>query len=119
MTQKERRKNARVKFKTAVNLQFKDHLYEQYAISNLSVKGLFVQGISDRKQGEKCEISLQLTGSSSELILTMKGIITRTTPEGLGIHFEEINFDSFYHLKNIVYYNSEDPDSLSEDYVEA
>ena len=118
MTQQERRKNARVKFKTTVNLQFNDHLYEQCAISNLSVKGLFAQGITDRNQGEKCKINLQLTGSSSELILTMTGVIVRTTPEGIGIHFEEINFDSFYHLKNIVYYNSEDPDSLTEDYVE-
>ena len=118
MAQKERRRNARVEFKTTVNLQFDGQQYKDCAVSNLSVKGLFVRGITDRRQGEKCKISLQLSGSSSELILNMKGVIVRVTPEGVGIHFEEINFDSFYHLKNIVYYNSEDPDSLTENYVE-
>ena len=119
MTQTERRRNARVEFKTTVKLKFNDHLYEHCAISNLSVKGLFVLGITDRQQGDKCEISLQLTGSSSELVLIMKGVIARMTPEGIGIHFEEINFDSFYHLKNIVYYNCEEPDTLAENYLEA
>ncbi len=118
MAQKERRKNARVEFKTTVNLKFPDQEYKQCAISNLSVKGMFISGIDDRQQGEKCEINLKLSGSSSELVLTMKGVIARTTPEGVGIHFEEINFDSFYHLKNIIYFNSDDPDSLSEDYME-
>lgn len=119
MNKKERRRNARVKFGTTVNLQFSDHLYEKFPISDLSVKGLFVQGISDRRQGEKCEISLQLSGGTSEVILTMKGAVIRVTPDGIGIHFEEITLDSFSHLKKIVYYNSADPDDLHENYVEA
>ena len=42
----------------------------------------------------------------------MKGEVVRVEPDGLALHFSEIDFDSFYHLKNIIYYNSEDPDQV-------
>jgi hypothetical protein len=31
------------------------------------------------------------------------------------LHFVEIDLDSFYHLKNIIYYNSSDPDTIEQE----
>ena len=44
----------------------------------------------------------------------MKGKVVRSAPEGVALHFDEIDFDSFFHLRNIIYYHTEDPDSLEE-----
>ena len=48
----------------------------------------------------------------------MTGEVIRKTEEGIGIRFEEIDIDSFFHLKNIVYYNTDNPDLVAEPYLE-
>jgi len=108
----ERRKNTRVPFQTIADVTFVGKRYNKCETEDLSIKGISVLGPSGQRVGEKCDISLALSGSSSELILEMKGEVVRVNPDGLALHFTEIDFDSFYHLKNIVYYNSQDPDQI-------
>ena len=109
---KERRKNIRVPFQTFADVNFAGRSYSKCETDNLSIKGVSILGVSGHSVGEKCDISLALSGSSSELVLEMKGEVVRVEPDGLALHFSEIDFDSFYHLKNIIYYNSEDPDQV-------
>ncbi len=115
---KEKRRTTRVKFHTSIDLKFDDTFYEHCKILDLSVKGVFVLGITDRSQGQECEVTLQLSGASSELKLKMKARIVRMTENGIGLYFHEVDLDSFSHLKYIVYYNSENPDLLDENYTE-
>jgi len=111
MTQ-ERRKNTRVRFRTTADVQFADKNYTQCETENLSLKGLSVLGITGHQTAEKCSIALALSGSTSELKLNMQGEIVRVEPNSIALKFTEIDLDSFYHLKNIIYYNSEDPDKI-------
>ncbi len=60
-------------------------------------------------------MNLCLSGASSELCLQMKGEVVRVLDDGIGVSFIEIDLDSFHHLKNIVYYNAEDPDQIEEE----
>ena len=115
---KEKRRTTRVKFHTSVDLKFADTTYEQCEILDLSVKGVFVLGITDPRQGQECEVTLQLSGASSELKLKMKAKVVRVTEDGIGLYFHEVDLDSFSHLKYIVYYNSKNPDLLKENYTE-
>lgn len=117
MTMDNRRHTTRVKFETKVSLIFAGETYEECDTEDLSVKGLFVKGVG-RTVGEECEVTLRLLGLSSELMLEMKGKVARVTEKGIAIHFYEFDLDSFYHLKNIVYYNSDNPDELHDNYVE-
>lgn len=112
---KERRKNTRVPFQTTADVVFNGQRYSQCATENLSVKGVSVLGITGHEVGESCDISLALSGSTSELKLLMKGKIVRTEADRIGLHFTEVDLDSFYHLKNIIYYNSEDPDTIEQE----
>ena len=112
MKQDDRRKNTRVAFQTTADLKFSDTVYSHCETDNLSIKGVSVLGITGHKMGEVCELALALCGSSSELRLEMKGEVVRADKEGIALHFTEVDLDSYYHLKNIVYYNSEDPDSI-------
>ncbi len=109
---KERRKNTRVLFQTIADINFVGKSYNKCETEDLSIKGISVLGPSGQSVGEKCDISLALSGSSSELVLEMKGEVVRVDPDGLALRFTEIDFDSFYHLKNIVYYNSQEPDQI-------
>ncbi len=117
MVTSERRKNTRVAFKTTVDVRFQGGSFAECEIKDLSVKGFFVFGVRGRKKGDPCELKLCLSGASSELCLQMKGEVVRVLDQGVGVAFLEIDLDSFYHLKNIVYYNAEDPDLIDEELV--
>ena len=118
MTSEERRKNTRVVFHTTVNVRFADKAYEKLAIRDLSLRGVYFEGLSGHNQGESCAVELFLTGASSELKLNMAGKVVRQDDQGVGIHFEEIDIDTFFHLKKIVYYNADDPDQVENELVE-
>jgi len=114
----ERRKNTRVTFQTTADLKFSDKNYSKCETENLSIKGVSVLGITGHQEGEECELSLALNGSTSKLRLEMKGQIVRVETGSIALHFTEVDLDSFYHLKNIIYYNSEDPDSIKSELTE-
>lgn len=118
MARSERRKNVRVAFQTTVSLHFADGEYAHCQTRDLSLKGIFIPGIVDREPGEKCQVAILLSGTSSELKINMTGEVVRKTEEGIGICFDEIDIDSFFHLKNIVYYNTDHPDQIAEPYLE-
>jgi len=111
-----RRKHSRVTFQATISLDFGHTTHKECETSNLSLKGIFVVGVTGHKVGEKCEAALHLVGASSDLSLKMKGEIVRVDDDGFALHFLEIDLDSFYHLKNILYYNSENPDQLDEEF---
>jgi hypothetical protein len=65
--------------------------------------------------GTPCDIEILLTGTSTRLALTIKGIITRQDASGLGIAFDSMDLDSYVHLKNIVFYNASDPEDIEKE----
>jgi hypothetical protein len=107
----ERRASTRVSFSATVDLIFSDRTYEKSETQDLSTTGVLAIG-ADGKENEECEVILYLTGLTSDLCLRMKGKIVRVQPDGVAVNFFEIDIDSYYHLKNIVYYNSDNPDEL-------
>ena len=112
---KNKRKNSRVPFQVIIGLDFPDQSHTECETADLSLKGVFVLGVTGHKPGENCLVSLRLVGSTSHLTLHMKGTVVRVEENGLALHFYEMDLDSFFHLKNILYYNSENPDTLDEE----
>ncbi len=110
---RERRQSTRVAFTATATIRLKGTTYTDCATENLSTKGVFINGVSvsPQQEGERCDVELRLSGASSDLVVRMQGRVVRSQPEGVAVQFEEIDLDSFYHLKNIVYYNSDDPDA--------
>ncbi len=111
----EKRGNTRVSFQATITLRFADTTYENLETRDLSLRGVFVKGVSGRLTGDQCRVSLRLSGTSSDLSLEMSGQVVRVEKDGIGLHFDEIDLDSFYHLKNIVYFNVGDPDRLQKE----
>lgn len=114
MTAEGRRRATRVPFHVTVSLRFALREYLQCGTRDLSIKGVFVAGVQGPSVGDTCETELCLSGTSSQVCLTMEGVVARTGEDGLALQFTGMDLDSFFHLRNIIYFNSGDPDELEE-----
>lgn len=112
---KNKRRNSRVPFQVIISLDFPDKSHAECETADLSLKGVSVLGVTGHKVGENCLVTLRLVGSTSHLSLKIKGTVVRMEEDRLALHFYEMDLDSFFHLKNILYYNSENPDVLEEE----
>jgi hypothetical protein len=92
---------------------------EKEIISNktrdISLKGLYCVTDSVLEKGTKCDIELHLSGASSDIFIHMEAEVARIGNDGMGLKFTSIDIDSFYHLKNILYYNSGMPDEIKKE----
>jgi len=108
MTEKqdERRRDSRVAFRTFARLSYSgDRIFKECETQDISVSGVFVEGVSGVEQGEKCDVEFHLTGRTSSLVLEMAGETVRVQGEGVAVQFFDVDEDSFYHLQNVVYLN--------------
>jgi hypothetical protein len=69
------------------------------------------------EEGSPCRMTIHLHGGSSELSFRLAGEVVRVDGDGAAVRFTGIDIDSFYHLRNIVYYNSGDPDRLADEFI--
>lgn len=113
---KERRKHTRVLFETQVILKAgNSEIVTQGQTKDISIKGMFVTTDIKIPPQTPCEIELILTGSSTKLSLKMNGKIVFQDSSGLGVVFNTIDHDSYFHLKNLLMYNASDPEALEEE----
>lgn len=117
MTHQQRRKNTRVAFHAEATVRVAGKIFERLAIKILSLRGIYIEGISGRSEGETCGVDIFLTGSSSELKLSMGGKVVRQDEHGVGVQFEDIELETFTHLKNIVQYNAVEGDQVDKELV--
>lgn len=110
-----KRKRTRVQFETEATIAAQGQTLAGLSTTDVSLNGLFVETGSPFPLGAALDITLKLAGASSSLELAMKGKVTRVTPKGMAVEFTEIDMDSFFHLRNIIYYNSGDPSQVDEE----
>ena len=112
----EKRKKTRVHFGTQVIVKSDtSEIVADTNSKNISVKGLLVETDEKIPVGTPCEIEILLTGTSSKLSLNIQGKIVRQTESGLAIAFDAVDVDSYFHLKNLVMHNAEDPDAVEKE----
>ncbi len=110
----EKRTHERVPFNARVSVFFKGKRIDSDADTrNISLKGMFVHTDERPGIGAHCGLELELSGASSELTLHIDGRVVREDANGIGIVFNTIDLDSYYHLKNILRYNVSNPDGMS------
>lgn len=114
----EQRRVTRVIFTRRVKLFARGALLGSYPARNLSLVGLFVEGILDLSPGEDCRLELHETGLHSSLILTFFGTIARREADGVGVQFTRMEEDSFMFLQTMVLYSSDEPIGVAEQFLE-
>ena len=111
----ERRKNRRVPFQVIATVHT-DQISTKGMVDNLSMKGMFLTTMGTLSGDSPLEISIILSGSSSFLSIKLKGRMVRQTEAGIAIEFQEMDLDSFTHLRNIIAQNCDDADAAYEEY---
>jgi len=114
----ERRKYRRVPFEVTAAVKT-GRLSINGMVQNLSMNGMFIATVESITGDSPLEISITLSGSTSTLIITLKGRAVRQTDTGIAVEFREMDLDSFIHLRNIVAQNSGDPDAVYEEYYQS
>ena len=112
--QNEKRGRIRSKYDTTVAIIYNDQTISSKHTKDISLNGLFV--ITDHKipQGQECKIVITLNSQVADLTLRLNAQVIRTTEEGVALNFKEMDIETYQHLKNIVLYNSEDPEAFLE-----
>ncbi len=112
----EKRKNTRVAFRTEVEVSTLDETFLARADTrDISLQGVFLR--TDRKLplNQHCDLQIKLTGASSVLSICAKGRVVRQDDNGVGIVFEGVDLDSYFHLKNLLLYNADDPREIEHE----
>lgn len=99
------RNKPRVVFHVNASLEY-DGATVNGDVENLSTNGMFMNISANIPVNTHVEVTIFLSGTSSELSLKISGIIIRKETNGVAVKFNEIEFDSFIHLKNIIEFNT-------------
>jgi hypothetical protein len=111
--QNNRRSKIRVDFQSRIVIEVtKPAIQLDGDSKNLSLKGIFVETAEDVPVNARCCVQVFLSGTVSPIVLNMEGIVTRKEPTGIAIAFDSMDLDSYAELKNIVRYNTENPDDV-------
>ena len=111
----EKRELIRVPFQIDTTILFENRTFTG-KIENLSLKGMFILTDGQFKLQDIIQITLHLAGESSDLEISVTGVIVRKNEKGIGVQFEKVDLDSFIHLRNIVAYNSGDEDKVMDEF---
>lgn len=111
-----RRKKTRVNFETQVTVKTKDaEVLSRTHSKNISLRGVYLETDCALPLGTPCEVAILLSGTSTLLSIRVRGKVARTDAAGLGIVFESIDPDSYFHLKNLLMHNTSDPDDIERE----
>jgi hypothetical protein len=111
----EKRSFARIPFKTKAIVRHKDSTVIGI-VENLSLAGIFLKTPEKLALKRVVKIELLFTGTSSEISILLDGKISRHENIGMGIEFKNMDIDAFYHLRNLISYNTHQMEKLREEF---
>lgn len=83
---------------------------------NVSMKGLFMKGVTDLSVGTECEVHLILDGQNPPVDINVKGRVQRITEEGIALVFTEVGLEAYEHLHNLVLLNTDDTEKVEQEF---
>ena len=101
------RNKSRVVFRVNASIEYENKTING-DVENLSTSGMFMNTAENIPVGTEANITIYLSGTTSDLSLKINGVIVRRDIKGVAVNFREIEFDSFIHLQNIIEFNKTD-----------
>jgi len=111
----DKRRFTRVPFRVEAEITVEEFSYNTEEIKNLSVGGCLLPVSAPLDVGAACHVKILLSGTSSELHIEVDAQVVRCGAGEVAVKFTGVDLDSFFHLQNIVRYNSPDPDAVEEE----
>ena len=88
-------------------------------VQDVSLNGVFVRCSDPLPVASHCGVNIILQGTQAPLRVSEKGKVTRSDNTGMAIEFDEVDVDSFAHLRNLVLYNALNADGVEEEFEES
>jgi len=109
------RKLSRVSYNVDARVR---HCGEEYegTVRNLSLSGMFIDIPSEVAIGDTVDVTLSLVGTDNDMTVDLIAEVTRTEVKGIAVRFRDIPLNSHGILKNIVVYNTGQPDVVDAEY---
>jgi hypothetical protein len=111
----EKRNFHRITFQTKAIVRSKDDTVIGI-VENMSLDGIFLKTPEKLNLNRLVKIELLITGTSSQLSILLDGKIMRHENVGMAIQFKNIDLDAFFHLKNLISYNTNQMDNLEDEF---
>jgi hypothetical protein len=107
----ERRKRTRIPVGFDITIIFQQQKIKVKTL-NISLTGISCTTDSRFRASEPCEVHISL---NPETRLVIAGKILRADGKEATIAFVSMDEDTFYHLKRLVLYNTDDPDKIEKE----
>ena len=114
----ERREFTRVPVRFETELRTDEGKLIRGRSRDVSLKGLIFECETPIPPGSRCRVSLILGEHPNQIRIDISGKIARSEDKGLAVEFLELGTESFGHLKNLVLYNSGEPEKVEREFVE-
>lgn len=101
-------------FKTEIKIVTQEKTITSGASKDISLNGIFVFCKEKLPEGTPCTIELFMNCKQDDRGIFLDGHITRVTSEGLGLAFDNMDVDTYEHLRKIVLYNARNPEDFLE-----
>ena len=110
----ERRKNSRNSLKQNSELILKEKDVYKGATKNISFSGVFMfcPNAKNIPVGETGFFKIYIQSEPETKKISFKCKVIRTDDRGVGLQFIDIDLEGYQKFKNLMLYNSDDPDTL-------
>jgi len=108
-TEKRTRTRVPVKFETIVSTGGQDIATQSW---DISLTGMKCAGNPAFRHNSPCTISLSL---SPEIVIKIEAVISRIDEDAVALSFSGLDEESFYHLKNLLQYNTRQPEIIEDE----
>lgn len=114
----EDRVQPRVIFHVSASLDFSGRTVNGN-VENLSMSGMLINTTDMVPEEGEADVTVYLSGSSSELTLNMSCEVIRREIHCIAVRFTRIDIDSYIHLRNIIAFNKMDEYRIIKEFEES
>jgi hypothetical protein len=107
-----RRLRTRIPFHTRVRFMIQGEELVSSDSKDLSLTGVYFYTALQPEKGTTGDVEITLSLGIQPLTLRFTGVVARVDELGIGVRFLEMDPASFVHLKNLLYYNTGDPEAI-------
>ena len=116
MTHGSKQRRSRSVVQVRVRIQDREQRHWDCESADLSLNGVLLEGKDPPPVGTTCQLEIELPGAAlSPMTLSIQARVVRHSPQGFALTFEQMDPDTFEHLKKLVLYQSSQPEKVLEE----
>ncbi|RJQ14167.1 MAG: PilZ domain-containing protein [Nitrospiraceae bacterium] len=114
----DRRKNTRLSIQLEAELHLPGDAVYRGKTKNISFSGVYLECLKSSAipvVNDPCTLKLILQSGPNPNIISFQCRVVRTDKSGAGIRFISVDMNGYRQFKNLLVYNSKDPDKLLDE----